>query len=455
MVARNSRECQGLVVLIAIGIAGLALYAVLARLGNLLVRPFAFIAVFVALLALYALACWLVLRDDSTRLPRRWALPTIAAFALAYRLTLMPTVPSLSDDFFRYVWEGFIQGRGYSPYRYPPQAAELVSLRDDYFWSRINRKEQTTAYPPLAQLTFQALATIKPFNATVFKLGFVALDLATVALLATLLQLRGRPPTAAIIYAWHPLPIVEFAGSGHFDALAILLIVAALVFEQRRWHAAAGVALGLATLTKLYPGLLLPAFTRRERWQTPVACVATVVVGFAPALLTGDTNFRQFPTYLSEEGYQSGERFFPRLLLDTILHIHIPATAYIVVAGTTLAALALWLIFGPVAPGPLDLPPRALLLAGASLLLVTPGYPWYFIWLLPLLAFIPVAGLWYLASAIAFVYLGLNWQGASRPPLLPFLAAVYVPAWALLVGRDELQGDLSRLIARVPLRRST
>jgi alpha-1,6-mannosyltransferase len=310
-----------------------------------------------------------------------------------------------------------------------------VPLRDDYFWPRVNRKEQTSAYPPFAELGYRALSLLKSLDTTVFKLGFVALDLATVGLLAALLQLRGRSPTAAIIYAWHPLPIVEFAGSAHIDVLAVLLLVAALLLEVRGHQAAAGVALGLATLTKLYPGLLLPAFTRRDRWRLPIACVATVVVGFAPALLAGDTNFRQFPTYLSEEGYESGERFFPLLLLETLLRVRLPAAVYIAAAGAALVALALWLVFGSVPSGRLDVPRRALLLAGAILLLVTPAYPWYFIWLIPLIAVVPVAGLWYLTVAVPVVYLGWNWQGAWRPPLLPFLAVVYVPTWVLLAGR--------------------
>ncbi len=350
----------------------LILYATLVRLGDLLIHPFAFALIFAALLALYSLACWLVRRGEVATLPRRSALWSIVAFALAGRLILVPMVPSLSDDFYRCVWDGFIQGRGFSPYRYPPRAPELVPLRDDYYWPRVNRKEQTSAYPPFAELVYQALSALKPFDATVFKLGFVGLDMATIGLLALLLRLRGRPPTAAIIYAWHPLPLIEFAGSGHIDVLAVLLIVAALVLEVRGHQVAAGVALGLATLSKLYPGLLLPAFTRRDRWRPAVACIATVVIGFAPALLAGDTNFRQFPTYLSEEGYESGERFFPLLLLDTLLRVRVPSAAYIVVVGAALAGLALWLVFGPVPAGRLDLPRRALILAGASVLLVTP-----------------------------------------------------------------------------------
>src|SRR5438270_550674 len=83
--------------------------------------------------------------------------PGIAAVALAYRLIFVPAVPSLSDDFFRYVWDGHVQRQGYSPYRSPPDAPEVAPLRDGYYWPKINRKGQTSAYPPLAELVFEAL----------------------------------------------------------------------------------------------------------------------------------------------------------------------------------------------------------------------------------------------------------------------------------------------------------
>jgi alpha-1,6-mannosyltransferase len=419
LVARRQRWA-----FLGLGVAGVPLYAALPLLGDLRARSIAFGLIFAALALLHLAACSIVGRVA----PRR-ALWVIGAFALVYRLLLVPMTPSLSDDFFRYVWDGFIQGQGYNPYRFPPEAPELRPLRDEYYWPRINRKEQTSAYPPFAELAFRGLALLAPFSATAFKLAFVALDLATVATLAGLLRLRGRPPTAAIWYAWHPLPIVEFAGSAHIDVLAVTLIAAALLLEARGRRAAAGVALGLATLTKLYPLLLLPAFTRRERPQAALAAIATVAIGFAPALLSGDTNFRQFPTYLREEGYRSGERYFPVALLRE-LGLGLPTALYVALAGVALAALAGWLVLGPLPASGLDVPRRATLLAGAAVLLVTPSYPWYFAWLIPLVALVPVAGLAWLTYTLPLLYVA--WT-------LSVSAIQYLPAYAL-VARAALEG---------------
>lgn len=444
----GGRAVQRLALLAALGGAALALYGVAERLGDLKVHPITFTALFAALCGLYGAACWLVLRGGA-RLPLRPALAVILVGAVAYRAVFLPAVPSLSDDFFRYAWDGYIQNRGYSPYRYPPEAGALASLRDGYYWPRVNRKAETSAYPPVAELFFQGLAVLRPLDTTIFKLAYLALDLATMALLGSLLRRRGQSPLALIVYAWHPLPVFEFFGSLHVDVLAVCLIVAALVLEARGREVAAGVALGLATLTKLYPGLLLPAFAWRGRWRLPVACVATVLAGFAPSFLSGDTNFRQLPMYLHEEGYQSGGRFFPLVLLRHLLaallrHVrYVPTPVYVVAVGAVLGALALWL---SLRPGAFDVPRRALLLAGAILALVTPTYPWYFIWLLPLLAVERVAGLWLLTGTIALSYTGWYWFTPRDISLDPVMAAVYLPAYALLLWRAR--GRLAALARR-------
>lgn len=431
--ARDARRT--LAALGALGLAGAPLYVAAYRLGSMPFHPFAFSAIFAALCALYGAACRLALRGPE-RLPYRAALIVVAGVAVVYRLIFLPAVPSLSDDFFRYVWDGAIQRAGYSPYRFPPAAAELAPLRDDYFWPKINRKEQTSAYPPVAEVFFRALAAIRPLDSAPFKVAFLACDLLTIALLVLLLRARGQSPLAVVVYAWHPLPVFEFVHSAHVDALAVMLLTLALVLQARGRSTLAGVALGLATLTKLYPGLLLPAFARRGQWRLPAAAVLTVAAGFAPALLAGDTNFRQLPTYLGEEGYGSGARFLPLALLG--LDGPLAATLYVLAVAVALLALSLWLYRRPDAggaAGAFDVPRRALLLAAAIVLLVTPDYPWYFIWLLPLLAVTPVPTLLYLTGAVALNYVGWWWLFPRGWSLVPLAALQFLPVYGAVLWR--------------------
>ena len=80
------------------------------------------------------------------------------------------------------------------------------------------------------------------------KLGMLAFDGLSIACLIALLRRRGLPATRVLLYAWHPLPVWEFAGTGHVDALAIGLLMLAFLAASRRAPLWTGVALAAATL---------------------------------------------------------------------------------------------------------------------------------------------------------------------------------------------------------------
>ena len=82
-----------------------------------------------------------------------------------FRLSVLWVTPGfLSDDIYRYVWDGLVQQAGINPYHYPPEAPELGFLRDETIFPMINRKSALTIYPPAAQLFFRAarLAVARP-----------------------------------------------------------------------------------------------------------------------------------------------------------------------------------------------------------------------------------------------------------------------------------------------------
>ena len=140
------------------------------------------------------------------------------------RLLLLPMYPG--DDVWRYLWEGYIQNLGFSPYNLPPNAAELVPLRLEW-WSLMNHPDVSAIYPPVAQFGFRALAAIGP-SVIVFKLAFILADL----LICWLLSRKFSYPKVTL-YAWNPLVIYSFAGGAHYDSWFILPLVAAwLVFEN-------------------------------------------------------------------------------------------------------------------------------------------------------------------------------------------------------------------------------
>lgn len=188
------------------------------------------------------------------------SLPFVLGFALLFRITLLFSYPSLTTDIYRYYWDGKLVAHGFNPYLYPPASEELAALRGEYY-DRVVYKHVATIYPPFAQLVFAFSYLIYPSLFTL-KLASVLFDLAAVGMLVKLLELKGMERERVILYAWNPLVVVEFASSGHADAMAVFFVLLAYYLYLRDKPLPGGAALGLGVLSKLYPLLLVPFFLR-------------------------------------------------------------------------------------------------------------------------------------------------------------------------------------------------
>ncbi len=234
--------------------------------------------------AFVALALYVVRRYDRVGASgERAALWTVIVWALVFRLTLVSLTPTLSDDIYRYLWDGRVQLAGVNPYRYAPNDPALASLRDLH-WSFINHQEIATIYPPLSQWIFRLAAGVSP-TLLMQKIALLLWDVATLILLALVLPSWGRSPVLSLMYAWHPLVITEVAGSGHNDPLGIFWLMLGLwLWTRKRPHLAAA-AWGIGTLGKIAPAMMgLWLLARRSRWRSLGWLLLTAGIGSLPFL---------------------------------------------------------------------------------------------------------------------------------------------------------------------------
>jgi len=256
------------------------IYLILALAGDLREHWLLFYPTFLLLWGL-TLTAWFLQRGRP--LPMRWVL----AFALLFRLVAPWGEPSLSDDVYRYVWDGRVQAAGHHPYRYAPDAPELADLRDED-WERINHREIKTVYPPLAQMVFAALAKVG-LGPLGFRLMFGGVDFLAVLLLCGLIRRLRAPPERLLLYAWNPLAILEGAGSGHLDVLggwfAMLFIVS--IFDGKRARGTAALVAGVGV--KLLPLVWLLSLIRRVRPRHLGIGLLLAVVIAVPYAATGPT----------------------------------------------------------------------------------------------------------------------------------------------------------------------
>jgi hypothetical protein len=381
---------------VIVGGAALALasaFGAMAALGDLFQAVRRFVFLFGLASLAYALAvAWVVRRPPVGRA----ALGGILLAAVAFRLILLPIEPRLSTDLYRYLWDGRLAVAGVSPYREAPSAPGLAAFRDAVVYPWLNHADWRTVYPPGAQLLFSGLARLAPSSVLAMKLLILVFDLFTMAALVGWLRALGRPPAWVLVYAWHPLVVVELAGSGHLDAVALAATVAALWAAARGREACAAALLGAGTLVKLYPLLLLPAVWRRPARAVGVS-LAVVGAGYALYAREGWAVLGSLPRYVAEEEFTAGVRAALDVLLGPLGPPGRLAARLLPLAG--LAALAL-------AVGRWAAPPdrRARWLVGGYLLAAPSLFPWYALWMVPLLASAPAWPWLYFSCAVALGY---------------------------------------------------
>ena len=155
------------------------------------------------------------------------SLRVIIGLGILFRLTSFGAAPTLSDDIYRYVWDGRVQAGGTNPYRYAPANEALLHLRDSEIYPKINHRSLHTIYPPLAQLLFRISHTVWPSVWSV-KLFVAAFDVLCAWFLIGLLRLFDQDARNLLFYFWHPLLLIEGSGNGHIDVVAVALMMAAI-----------------------------------------------------------------------------------------------------------------------------------------------------------------------------------------------------------------------------------
>ncbi|MBO2012818.1 hypothetical protein [Hymenobacter negativus] len=269
--------------------AGLAYATPRTELGQLL-------GLFGVALVAYA---WLL----HSQLPLRWGL----AAALLFRLLWLPALPALSDDVYRFHWDGLLVANGTNPFRYRPdeiiadgaraalpngEARNQTLPQFQQLYRKLNSPHYYSVYPPVSQLAFGVSATFFPSSergfAVSLRLIILVFEAGVAALLLALLPALGWVRRQALRYLLHPLVIIELTGNLHFEAGVLCFVLLAIWLLLRQQGMKSAVALGLGVATKLLPLLVLPLLVRRLGWRRTLVygllVTATLLVLFSPFL---------------------------------------------------------------------------------------------------------------------------------------------------------------------------
>ncbi|MFI0430373.1 mannosyltransferase [Mariniflexile sp. HMF6888] len=190
--------------------------------------------------------------------------------AFIFRAIFILSIPNLSQDFYRFIWDGRMLLEGFNPYlhtvesfinmgKFPvAQAQELHNGMGELNASHF------TNYPPLNQLCFviAGLFAGKSIlgSVVVMRLLIITADFGTLFFGKKLLEKLNIPVYNIFWYVLNPFIIIELTGNLHFEGVMIFFLVWSLyLLHIGKWQLTA-ITLGLSISVKLIPLLFLPLF---------------------------------------------------------------------------------------------------------------------------------------------------------------------------------------------------
>jgi hypothetical protein len=367
-------------------------------------------------------------------------LVAVVLVAVAARLLLLSSHRYLSDDAYRYHWDGKVIAQGINPYKYAPEDPRLDSLKTVDMYRHINHPDRITVYPPLAEAYFALAYQLSPESMTGFQILALLSELVAWLLLLWELGRRKLPKAWLLLAAWSPLIIYESYLPGHVDTLALPWLAFLLIALGRKWPLRLGLALAGTCLIKPIAVIFVPAIIwqlgLKDSLKTGLVFIAIVALCYLPFLTAGYglvSSMWLMAKYWSFNGS-----------LAAIAEALLPQAFARVLMAALLTDLLIWSAWWGK-----DLRSRLILAAAAFVVCTTTLFPWYLIFVFPLLVLRPdpaLLALGILVPLSEMVVIDYHLQGVWELPLWISLVT-YIPFYVLLVKTVIQRGNSSRSLA--------
>lgn len=215
--------------------------------------------------------------------------------SILFRLSLLFMLPNLSDDYFRFVWDGRLSAHGINPFVVMPSSfinsdhAISAGLSHELF-SSMNSPGYYTIYPPVLQFVFWLSAQLFPSNilgsVIVMRVFIIAAEIGSIFLLSGILKKLELPSKNVLLYALNPLVIIELSGNIHFEALMIFFLLFSVYLLLKERFVFSAIVFSLAICSKLLPLMFLPLLPKQIGIKKSIIfysiCGITTVLLFIP-----------------------------------------------------------------------------------------------------------------------------------------------------------------------------
>ena len=286
----------------------------------------------------------------------------------------------LSDDVYRYVWEGKLVLHAYNPYIHSPDDFRNTGLADDSIYPFINHPWHVTIYPPLSQYLFALSSYMSGDSIIGFKILSFLFELFSLFLMFRLVRKFNLPDWTYLLYLFSPLVLIEFLFSNHLDifGLPVVILILLNLKESKPKPVLIGILAALGVVIKLYLLCFVPFlvfhFGGKNKLYFVISFLLVGIFAYLPFIASSGYHvFGSLVPYLSSWQY-NGSIFlmFKQIFGQT------PAR-YICYSIFVLSYIPLFLL----KPFKNNIYLQMFSIFGLYLILTPSIFNWYMLWIIP------------------------------------------------------------------------
>ena len=231
------------------------------------------------------------------------AFTKLIGLSFLFKLIFLFSIPELSQDFYRFIWDGMLNTKGYNPYLHLPiDLIETKTIQNESIspillegMGNLNATNFST-YPPVAQLFYTISYAVGSnnllLNVICLRVLNLLAELGMLCLSMKVLTHLKLPRKRILFFILNPLVIIESSFNLHFEVVMLFFLALSLYYLITSNHYKSALGMAGAVVSKMLPLMFLPLLfpylnqkkNRFNRDQILRYCKFLGVLGFGIAI---------------------------------------------------------------------------------------------------------------------------------------------------------------------------
>ncbi len=212
------------------------------------------------------------------------SLKTMIYIGLFFRLIFIFAIPNLSDDFYRFLWDGRAIINGINPYLILPENNPALINDGVNLYKGMGSMNGShfTCYPPLNQIAFAIPAIFSDthllLSTIVMRITLIFSDVITLIYGIKILKEFKLNPNKILLYFINPFIIIELTGNLHYEGMMIAFLSISIYHLIKNKIYLSATFFAAAVSIKLVPLIFLPVLIKKIGFKKTIIYGSMVVI---------------------------------------------------------------------------------------------------------------------------------------------------------------------------------